>query len=667
MKTTCGNISAAPASKKLRATKFSHMPSWMLCAAGSVFAFYVEEAITGHLMSTSDSIAADGMQDMMWALFGALVCYASWYMGKGRPAKCAVPGKPVPKAVATTPGELAPHATRPCVVSVTPPTSPTPCSLRRESPAHKEAAATVAARVGRFTPPTARPYAVSTTPLASPASSPFRQSSSTCKAAVADSEDLRTLSTARLCRRPASPPKLPSSPKCRVVPPGSVSSPSWRTANALAAGAATAKATRSLEERQRAAGARIPTRPSRKYTPSALSSPSAAERQIEELKRSGAQPDTALFNAVIHAGAKEGDIARCEAWIGRMAATGVKPDRASFNCIIDACVKANLPDDAELWLTRMKEHGLAPNAVTYSTLIHGCAKRGEVALATHWFERCLEDQVEANIVIYNSLISACARSGEVHGAERWLKDAEERGLKGTVTTYSALVDACAKRGEVGRAEHWMSVMVEQGITPNVVSYGSMIDACSKSSCPRKAKEWHHRMLEQGVEPNMHTFSAAISGCAKAGDIAAAEELLASMADFGVVEEAIVYNGVIDACAKVRDSTRAMRIFKQMGANNVKPTIVTFASVARAFAHIGDWRTVEDLERDLLEQGLQPNEYFLYSRLCSYASAQPREPRLAEAAFLDARRAGIPINSHLESALARAVGGVRAQQLLSATW
>merc|ERR1719446_74511 len=171
-----------------------------------------------------------------------------------------------------------------------------------------------------------------------------------------------------------------------------------------------------------------------------------------------------------------------------------------------------------------------------------------------------------------------------------------------------------------------------------------------------------RMLESGVQPNAHSFSAVINACAKAGDILAATRWLDKMDEVGIAADVVVYSTVLDACAKVGDAERSAQVFKQMRSNGIRPNVVSYASLARPFAHRGDFHEVERLLDEMRSVGLVMNEYFLYALLLAYASARPRQAERAEAAFRDALNAGVEVNRHVLTALGRAVGRTRCNEL-----
>merc|ERR1712137_668807 len=100
----------------------------------------------------------------------------------------------------------------------------------------------------------------------------------------------------------------------------------------------------------------------------------------------------------------------------------------------------------------------------------------------------------------------------------------------------------------------------------------------------------------------------------------------------------------------------------MRMHGVAPNVVAYASLARSFAHKGEWHEVETLAQQMQSEGLAMNEYFLYALLLAYASSKPRQAERAEQAFRDAMANRVEVNTHVSTALARAVGRAKANQL-----
>merc|ERR1719387_1712452 len=101
----------------------------------------------------------------------------------------------------------------------------------------------------------------------------------------------------------------------------------------------------------------------------------------------------------------------------------------------------------------------------------------------------------------------------------------------------------------------------------------------------------------------------------------------------------------------------------MWSRGVLPNIVSYASLARPYAHQGNWMRIEELAEKMESEGLIMNEYFLYTLLLAYASARPRQGDRAEATFRKASIKGVKINKFVLTAAARAMGRIRCNELV----
>merc|ERR1719231_1067993 len=151
--------------------------------------------------------------------------------------------------------------------------------------------------------------------------------------------------------------------------------------------------------------------------------------------------------------------------------------------------------------------------------------------------------------------------------------------------------------------------------------------------------------------------------ARKGDAGSAGWWLRSMEASGLSPDVDTYGKVLDLCIKVKDTEEARRLYWKMHRKGVHPSIVTYASLARSLAHNGDWREVEVLGGHMKQGGTAMNDYFLYALLLAYATSKPRQNRRAEQAFQDALTQGVAMNGHVFSALHRAVGRTRGQELI----
>merc|ERR1719223_1003629 len=95
-----------------------------------------------------------------------------------------------------------------------------------------------------------------------------------------------------------------------------------------------------------------------------------AEQLLQEICYAGHVPNVCIFNFVISACGRKGDVACAEKWLNKMLSMGLTPNMTSYNMILDACVKADSVKMAERWFVRLLDDGQTPDEVSYATMIY---------------------------------------------------------------------------------------------------------------------------------------------------------------------------------------------------------------------------------------------------------------------------------------------------------
>ncbi|CAK9019997.1 unnamed protein product [Durusdinium trenchii] len=96
--------------------------------------------------------------------------------------------------------------------------------------------------------------------------------------------------------------------------------------------------------------------------------------------------DSVVYNSMINACAKAGDIERADHWLERMLQAGVKPDDKTYNSLMHACGRNGNPERAELWYACLESNLTPFDRITFSTIINSCAKAGSVEKASYWIK-----------------------------------------------------------------------------------------------------------------------------------------------------------------------------------------------------------------------------------------------------------------------------------------
>merc|ERR1719456_936890 len=117
-----------------------------------------------------------------------------------------------------------------------------------------------------------------------------------------------------------------------------------------------------------------------------------------------------LFNSLLDACARVGDMAQAEALWADMPRLQVEPDLISFSTLIKGyCVKGDL-ENALAHFTQLRRRGLKADAVVYHSVLDGCAQQQVVALGEHVFRDMMNDGVPASNCTLSILVKLFGRS-----------------------------------------------------------------------------------------------------------------------------------------------------------------------------------------------------------------------------------------------------------------
>lgn len=330
------------------------------------------------------------------------------------------------------------------------------------------------------------------------------------------------------------------------------------------------------------------------------------------------QPNTILYNILLHALAKEKNPARVEQVLQSMlhGSPGVSPDHISFSTLLSAYTKQETPEaleNAEVLLEQMLElyqsgmESVKPNVVSFSTVMNGFATLGEAESAERLLRK-LESLYhetgdldwEPDIAAYNIVLLAWSKANRPDRASIMLQDIIERSIvKPNSHSFDAVLSGWAKAGCPEQAEACLNQMHEyytmggHESPPTVVTYNIVLDAWAKS---RRRDAWEraqnilqhmdvlYKAGEEGVKPTTRTWNTVFN-CFRYcghGDFHHAFRLLDKFlvaVDEGSVDGSpnlITWNTLLAACARnTKDDYRVNQIWKMMRDRGCKPDIITY--------------------------------------------------------------------------------------------
>ncbi|KAJ4719222.1 Pentatricopeptide repeat [Melia azedarach] len=150
----------------------------------------------------------------------------------------------------------------------------------------------------------------------------------------------------------------------------------------------------------------------------------------------GPPPGNAVFNYVISAHSKAGDMKQAIEIMKLMKTRGLKPDVYSYTVVMSGYANGGQMEEACKILYEAKKNHSRLSSVTYHTLIRGYCKLEEFDKALKLLNEMKDVGIQPNVDEYNKLMqSLCLKALDWRAAEKLLKDMKLKGVEGEEGWY----------------------------------------------------------------------------------------------------------------------------------------------------------------------------------------------------------------------------------------
>merc|ERR1740117_89520 len=197
----------------------------------------------------------------------------------------------------------------------------------------------------------------------------------------------------------------------------------------------------------------------------------------------------------------------------------VKAGLVVFNTLIDACSRVGDMTGAAELFGDMLESECVPDLITYSTLIKGYCVCGDVQQALELFAVMRSKDIKPDAIVFNSLLDGCAKQQLPQVCEQVIQDMVDAGV--TPSNYSASI-LIKLHGRCHDVEAAFRVIEEYpkkyGFRPNVPVYTCLMATCIGNGRLDLAMELRTRMVQEGIFPDEKTNSTLLRGALKASSV-----------------------------------------------------------------------------------------------------------------------------------------------------
>lgn len=233
----------------------------------------------------------------------------------------------------------------------------------------------------------------------------------------------------------------------------------------------------------------------------------------------GSQGFAVAYAMIIKGFAQRKECVRALKCYEEMKQHGARVGIVVFNSLIDACSRVGDMDAAAGLFRDMVGVECVPDLITYSTLIKGYCIRGELDQAMELFALMRKRGIKPDAIVFNSLLDGCAKKTMPVLCEQVVNDMVEAGVAPSNYSASILIKLYGRCSDLDAAFKVIDEMPRRfGFRPNTAVYTCLMSACIANGRLDLALELRHRMNKEGIHLDEKTYSTLLRGALRAGSM-----------------------------------------------------------------------------------------------------------------------------------------------------
>lgn len=283
----------------------------------------------------------------------------------------------------------------------------------------------------------------------------------------------------------------------------------------------------------------------------------------------------------------------------------VAPDEILFNCLIDACVRVGDVKKAVDVFIQMKDSSIEPSSVTYGIMIKAYGQANMLQRALDSFKEMKSKHLKANDVTYGCLLDACVKSGEITMAQDIFASMQSEGIILNTILYTTMIKGYAKTQDLKKALELLEEM-KKDVQPNNVTYNSLLDCAVRCEDLATANSLFEEM-QQIMKPDLISYSTMIKGLCRAGEVTQALFVLNTMRENLIFPDEVLFNSLLDGCAKIGNLEIAEKVYSDMKSLKIRPSNVTYSILIKLYGKNKQVQraleVLEDMKREKVAPGM----------------------------------------------------------------
>ncbi|KAJ4913602.1 hypothetical protein Rs2_08223 [Raphanus sativus] len=312
-----------------------------------------------------------------------------------------------------------------------------------------------------------------------------------------------------------------------------------------------------------------------------------AEELIRELCGSqGLQKKSfQVFNTVIYACSKKGNVELSSKWFQMMLELGVRPNVATIGMLMGLYQKNWSVDEAEFVFSHMRKLGIVCESA-YSAMITIYTRLRLYGKAEEVIGLMKEDRVRLNLENWLVLVNAYSQQGKMEQAESVLISMEaSAGFAPNIIAYNTLITGYGKVSKMEAAQSLFHRFYDLGLKPDETTYRSMIEGWGRAGSYEQAKCYYQELKRLGYKPNSSNLFTLINLQAKYGENEGAIKTIEDMVNVGCQYPSIL-GIVLQAYEKVGKIDAVPYVLKGSFHNHIRLNQTSFSILVMAYIKHG---------------------------------------------------------------------------------
>lgn len=212
------------------------------------------------------------------------------------------------------------------------------------------------------------------------------------------------------------------------------------------------------------------------------------EQLLRDLRAAGTPLHLPIFNSLLDAWSRVGDMARAEQLWNLGEDLQVDPDLISFSTLVKGyCVTGDLERALGIF-GQLRRRGLRPDSVLFHSILDGCANRQMEELAENVYQDMLRDGHKPSNVTLSILVKLYGRTSLERAREAVTDLPAQFDFKPNAQVWTCLISVALTHRNVGEAIRVKREMEAAGCRPDAKCFQTLLKGCLRLQRLEEAAE-----------------------------------------------------------------------------------------------------------------------------------------------------------------------------------